>query len=96
MTGTAGTNEQRGIKQKRIISGTEYVKVTDVREGVRRSDNIRLRTLDKCYSIPGYADLPRKVQNAVYDNVKTITTKGERKCVTEATRHRQTPTASEA
>ena len=55
-----------------IISVAEYVKDNDVREGVRRSDNIRLRTLDKCYSIPGYADLPRKVQNAVYDNVRAL------------------------
>ena len=55
-----------------IISVAEYVKDNDVREGVRRSDNIRHRTLEKCYSIPGYADLPRKVQNAVYDNVRAL------------------------
>ena len=55
-----------------IISVSEYVKDNEVREVVRRSDNIRSRTLDKCYSIPGYADLPRKVQNAVYDNVRAL------------------------
>ena len=55
-----------------IISVAEYVKDNEVREGVRRSDNIRRVTLDKCYSIPGYADLPRKVQNAVYDNVRAF------------------------
>ena len=55
-----------------IISVAEYVKDNEVREGVRRSDNIRRVTLDKCYSIPGYADLPRKVQNAVYDNVRVL------------------------
>ena len=55
-----------------IISVAEYVKDNVVREGVRGSDTIRLRTLDKCYSIPGYADLPRKVQNAVYDNVRAL------------------------
>ena len=55
-----------------IISVSEYVKDNEVREGVRGSDNIRRRTLDKCYSIPGYADLPRKVQNAVYDNVRML------------------------
>ena len=55
-----------------IISVAEYVKDIEVREVVRRSDNGRCRTLDICYSIPGYADLPRKVQNAVYDNVRVL------------------------
>ena len=55
-----------------IISVAEYVKDNRVREAVRRSDNIRRRTLEKCYCIPGYADLPRKVQNAVYDNIKLM------------------------
>ena len=55
-----------------IISVAEYVKENEVREGVRRSDTIRRTTLDKCYSIPGYADLPRKVQNAVYDKVRVL------------------------
>ena len=55
-----------------ISSVAEYVKDNRVREAVRRSDNIRRRTLKKCYSIPGYADLPRKVRNVVYDNVKLL------------------------
>ena len=55
-----------------ISSVAEYVKDNRVREAVRRSDNIRRRTLEKCYSIPGYADLPRKVRNAVYDNVRLM------------------------
>ena len=50
-----------------IISVAEYAKDSRVREAVRRSDNIRRRTLEKCYSIPGYADLSRKVRNAVYE-----------------------------
>ena len=60
-----------------IISVAEYVKDNRVREAVRRSDNIRLRTLARCYSIPGYADLPRKVQNAVYDNIRLMIEKDE-------------------
>ena len=55
-----------------ISSVAEYVKDNRVREAVRRSDNIRRSTLEKCYSIPGYADLPRKVRNAVYDNVRLM------------------------
>ena len=55
-----------------IISVAEYVKDNRVREAVRRSDNIRRSTLKKCYSILGYADLPRKVRNAVYDNVRLM------------------------
>ena len=55
-----------------IISVAEYVKDNRVREAVRRSDNIRRRTLEKCYSIPGYADLPRKVRNKVYNNVRLM------------------------
>ena len=55
-----------------IISVAEYVKDSRVREAVRRSDNIRRGTIEKCYSIPGYADMPRKVRNAVYDNVRLM------------------------
>ena len=55
-----------------IISVAEYVKDNKVREDVRRSDNIRRRTLVTCYSVPGYADLPRKVRNKVYDNVRLM------------------------
>ena len=57
---------------KMIISVFEYVKDNRVREAVRRSDKIRRRTLETCYSIPGYADLPRKVRNKVYDNVRLM------------------------
>ena len=55
-----------------IISVAEYVKDNRVRGAVRRSDSIRHRTLEKCYSVPGNADLPRKVRNAVYDNVRVM------------------------
>ena len=55
-----------------IISVAEYVKDNRVREVVLKSDNIRRRALEKCYSVPGYADLPRKVRNAVYDNVRLM------------------------
>ena len=55
-----------------ITSVAEYVKDNRVRGAVRRSDKIRRRTLEKCYSVPGYADLPRKVRNKVYDNVRLM------------------------
>ena len=55
-----------------IISVAEYVKDNEVRGVVVKSDKIRRRTLEKCYSVPGYADLPRKVRNKVYDNVRLI------------------------
>ena len=54
------------------ISVAEYVRDNKVRKVVLRSEYIRNRTLEKCYSIPGYAELPRKVRNAVYDNVKLM------------------------
>ena len=54
-----------------IISVAEYVRDNKVRKSVLRSDYIRNKTLEKCYSIPGYAELPRKVKTAVYDNVKS-------------------------
>ena len=53
-----------------VISVAAYVKNEEVRKVVLKSDNIRRRTLERCYSIPGYADLPRKVKNAVYDDVR--------------------------
>ena len=64
-----------------IISVAAYVKDDEVREVVLKSDNIRCRTLKRCYSIPGYADLPRKVRNAVYDNVRLMIERGEKENV---------------
>ena len=58
-----------------IISVAEYVKDNRVREAVRRSDNIRSRTIEKCYTVPGYTEMPRKVKNAVYDKVRMIVEK---------------------
>ena len=43
-----------------IISVAAYVKDKKVRKVVLKSDNIRYRTLEKCYSIPGYAELSLK------------------------------------
>ena len=53
-----------------IISVAEYVRNNKVRKTVLRSDYIRNKTLEKCYSIPGYNNLPLKVKNSVYDNVR--------------------------
>ena len=64
-----------------IISVAAYVKDDEVREVVLKSDNIRRRTLERCYSIPGYADLPRKVRNVVYDNVRLMIEGGEKENV---------------
>ena len=54
-----------------IISVAAYAS-GEVRKAVLKSDNIRRKTLEKCYSIPGYDELPRKVRNAVYDNVRLM------------------------
>ena len=54
-----------------IISVAAYAS-GEVRKAVLKSDNIRRKTLEKCYSIPGYAEQPRKVRNAVYDNVRLM------------------------
>ena len=54
-----------------IISVAAYAS-GEVRKAVLKSDNIRRKTLEKCYSIPGYTELPRKVRNAVYDNVRLM------------------------
>ena len=80
------TNEKEN--EKRIISVAEYVRDNEVRKVVLRSDHIRHRTLEKCYSIPGYTELPRKVKNAVYDNVKLTLEKAiTNKCTTERLSH---------
>lgn len=54
-----------------VISVAAYAS-DEVRKVVLKSDSIRRRTLEKCYSIPGYIELPRKVKNAVYDNVRLM------------------------
>ena len=53
-----------------IISVAAYVKDEEIRRVVLKSDNIRCRTLEKCYAIPGYAELPPEEKNAVYDKVR--------------------------
>ena len=58
-----------------IISVAAYVKDDEIRKVVLKSDNIRSRTIEKCYTIPGYIELPRKVKNAVYDRVRMIVEK---------------------
>ena len=55
-----------------IISAAEYVRNNEVRKFVLRSDYIRNRTLEKCYSIPGYAELPLKEKNTMYDNFRLM------------------------
>ena len=52
-----------------VISVAAYAS-GEARKFVLKSDDIRRRTLEKCYSIPGYTELPRKVKNAVYDDVR--------------------------
>lgn len=42
----------------------------DVRKSVVMSDRIRKETLDRCYSLDGYKNLPREEKNKVYDRVK--------------------------
>ena len=58
-----------------IISVAAYVKDDEVRKAVLNSDNIRSRTLEKCYTIPGYAELPLKEKNAMYDKIRMIVEK---------------------
>ena len=58
-----------------IISVAAYVKDEEIRRVVLKSDNIRCRTLEKCYAIPGYAELSLKEKNAVYDKVRKMVEK---------------------
>ena len=58
-----------------IISVAAHVKDDEVRKAVLKSDNIRSRTLEKCYVIPGYAELPLKEKNAMYDKIRMIVEK---------------------
>ena len=59
-----------GINGAMVISVAAYVKDEEVRKFVLKSDNIRRRALEKCYTIPGYSELPQKEKNAVYDKVR--------------------------
>ena len=58
-----------------IISVAAYVKDDEVRKVVLKSDNIRSRTIEKCYTIPGYAELSLEEKNALYDKVRMIVEK---------------------
>lgn len=41
-----------------------------VRDDLLRCDEIRRRTLDACFAIPGYAALPLAEKNKIYDREK--------------------------
>lgn len=53
-----------------VISVACFAGSKKVRDDLLLFDDVRRRTLDACYGIPGYADLPRVVKNKIYDRVK--------------------------
>ena len=53
-----------------VLSVASFAGDKKVRDELVLCDEIRRRTLDACYGIPGYVGLPRAVKNKVYDRVK--------------------------
>ena len=53
-----------------IRSVASYAKNKKVQDAVHESDELRNMTLDACYKIPGYEQLPLKDKNKLYDLVK--------------------------
>ena len=53
----------------RVISVAEYADES-TRSGILQSDFVRRETLDRCYNMDGYKDLPTAEKNKVYDRIK--------------------------
>ena len=53
-----------------VISVAHSANNADVARTVLASDEIRRRTLEKCYSIIGYSSLTLSEKNKIYDEVK--------------------------
>jgi hypothetical protein len=53
-----------------ILSVAHCAETEEVTNAVLVSDQVRRKTLDACYAIPGYADLSLEEKNRIYDKVK--------------------------
>ena len=58
-----------------IISIAHFAENEDIKKTVLKSDEIRRKTLDHCYSLPGYESLPLTEKNKVYRKVMELYTK---------------------
>ena len=56
-----------------VISVAHFANNAEVARTVLASDEIRRRTLEKCYSIIGYSLLTLSEKNKIYDEVKQAT-----------------------
>ena len=52
------------------MSAIKY-KCPDGQYRVLNKDELRNMTLDRCYAIPGYADLPIAQKNIIYDRTRS-------------------------
>lgn len=50
-----------------VLSVSYFVNDPAIKECIIASDDIRRKTLDSCYNIPGYDKLPRDEKNKIYD-----------------------------
>ena len=55
-----------------VLSVSAFAQNSKIAEAVRKSDSIRAETLNRCYAMSGYAELPRAEKNRIYDSVKKI------------------------
>jgi len=55
-----------------IISVAHFAKDETIKNAVLRSDEIRQKTLNHCYSIVGYKSLPLNEKNKIYDSIKAL------------------------
>lgn len=55
-----------------IISVAHFTKDETIKNAVLKSDEIRQKTLNHCYSITGYESLPLNKKNKIYDTVRAL------------------------
>lgn len=55
-----------------VVNVSAFVNDENLRAVLNRSADIRRKTLNACYQIPGYEDLPLNEKNAIYDAIRKI------------------------
>lgn len=55
-----------------VVNVVAFVTDEIIRKGLIRAAELRRKTLDACYMIPGYEDLPHKEKRKIYDTIFSI------------------------
>lgn len=62
-----------------VISIAAFATTEEMKRGLQESFSIREETLNRCYAMENYADLPHAEKNRIYDSVRKEVENSRRK-----------------